>query len=97
MDYLIDSSFQGVNRLFVLSSQNNLVRAGHTRNVPVTAEAKDYNFTIDGLFDNQPVKNNLRTNDHNQKTKTGQGDDYTNDCLLNYIYLKKYHKMIEMD
>ena len=32
LDYLIDPSFQGeVNRLFVLSFQNNVVRTGHTR------------------------------------------------------------------
>ena len=27
----------------------------------------------------------------------GQGDDYTNGCLLDYTYFKKYYKMIAID
>ena len=29
LDYLVDPSFQGVNRLFVLSFEGNAVRTGH--------------------------------------------------------------------
>ena len=29
-----------------------------------------------------------------EKLSTGQGDDYTTGCLLDYNYLKKYYKMI---
>ena len=29
-----------------------------------------------------------------RKIATGQGDDYTTGCLLDYIYFKKYYKMI---
>ena len=28
---------------------------------------------------------------------TGQGDDYTNGCLLHCAYFKNYHKMIAID
>ena len=28
---------------------------------------------------------------------TGQGDDYTTGCLLDYIYFKNYYKMIAVD
>ena len=31
------------------------------------------------------------------KFATGQGDDYTTGCLLDYIYLKNYYKMIAID
>ena len=31
------------------------------------------------------------------KFATGQGDDYTTGCLLDYIYLKNYYKMITID
>ena len=53
---------------------------------------------IDGqsLFD-QPVKNNLITYDNVRKIETGQGDDYTTGCLLDYNYLKNYYKMIVID
>ena len=31
------------------------------------------------------------------KIATGQGDDYTTGCLLDYIYFNNYHKMIALD
>ena len=57
----------------------------------LTVEIKDYNVVIyeKKKFD-QPVKNNLRTYDKIKKTAIGQGDDYTNGCLLDYPFLKKY-------
>ena len=36
----------------------------------------------------------MRTYKHIQKMLTGQGDDYITVCLLDYIYFKKYYKMI---
>ena len=49
------------------------------------SEIKDCSVMIDGqnLF-GHPVKNDLRTYDNIQKTATGQEDDYTTDCLLDY-------------
>ena len=32
-----------------------------------------------------------------QKIVTGQGDDYTTSCLLDYSYFSKYYKMIAID
>ena len=48
LDYLVDPSFQGINRLFVLSFQNNVVRVGHTRHFLPKVETKDYNVRIYG-------------------------------------------------
>ena len=44
----------------------------------------------------QPVKNDLRTYENIQKTASGQGDDYTTSCLLDYPFFKKY-KLIAMN
>ena len=53
---------------------------------------------IDGKnFFDQPVKSNIRTYDNIRKILTGQGDDYTTDCLLDYKYFKKNYKMIAID
>ena len=50
---------------------------------------------IDGKnFFDQPVKNNKGTHENIRKIATGQGDDYTTGCLLDYIYFKNYYKMI---
>ena len=53
---------------------------------------------IDGKnFFDQTIKNNKVTYKNIRKIATGQGDDYTAGCLLDYIYVKKYYKMIAVD
>ena len=37
---------------------------------------------------------NPKTNENIRKIATGQGDDYTTGCLLDYSYFKYYDKMI---
>ena len=44
---------------------------------------------IDGKnFFDQPVKNDKVTYENIRKIATGQGDDYTTGCQLDYIYFK---------
>ena len=98
LDFLIDPSFQGVNRLFVLSFENEEDRKVNTGYYLPKVEIKDYNFMIDGKnFFDQPVKSDLRTYDKIQNIATGQGDDYTIGCLLDYSYFDNYYKMIAID
>ena len=53
---------------------------------------------IDGkYFFNQPVKNSMNIYNNIQKIATGQGDDYTTGCLLDYNYFKEYYNMIPID
>ena len=68
-----------------------------TRQVPAI-EIKDHNVMIDrqNFFD-QSVKTDLRTYDNIQKLATGQVDDYTTGCLLDYPYFKEDYKMIAMN
>ena len=47
-------------------------------------------------FFDQPIKNNKVTYD-NRKIATGQGDDYTTGCLLDYPYFADTYKMIAVD
>ena len=62
LNHLVEPSFQGVNRLFVLAFEDDAQRTGNKRYHLANVEIKDYNFMIDGknLFD-QPVKNNKVT------------------------------------
>ena len=48
-------------------------------------------------FFDQTARNNLITYDNIQKITTGQGDDYTTGCLLDYNYFNNYYKMISID
>ena len=60
--FLINPSFQGVNRLFVLSFENKDDWTVHAKHYLPTVEIKNHNVMIDrqNCFD-QPVKNNLIT------------------------------------
>ena len=48
-------------------------------------------------FFDQPIKDNKVTYENIRKITTGQGNDYTRDCLLDYIYFKNHYKMIAVD
>ena len=45
----------------------------------------------------QPVKIELRTYENIRKIATGQRDDYTTFCLLDYNYFTNYYKVIAID
>ena len=101
LNYLIEPSFQGVNRLFVLAFEHdndNDQRISNKRYYIPNVEIKDYNVMIDGKnFFDQPVKNDKITYENIRKIATGQGDDYATGCLLDYTYFKKYYRMIAVD
>ena len=88
---------QVVNRLFVLAFENDEQRTSNKRYHIPNIEIKYYNVMIDGknVFD-QPVNNMFKTCENIRKITTGQGDDYTTGCLLDYTYFKKY-QMIAID
>ena len=98
LNHLIEPSFQGVNRLFVLAFENDNYRSSARRyNLP-TVEIKHYNIMINGEnFFDQPIKNNKVTYENIRKIATGQGDDYTTHCLLDYPYFADTYKMIAVD
>ena len=61
-------------------------------------EIKNYNVVIDGKsFLDQQIKNDKITYENIKKIATGQGDEYTTGCLLDYAYFKDYYKMIAID
>ena len=96
--HLIEPSFQGVNKLFVLAFENDAQRTSNERFCIPNVEIKDHNVMIDGKnFFDQPVNNDKVTYDNIRKIATGPRDGYTIGCLLDYIYFKKYYKMIAID
>ena len=98
LNHLVEPSFQGVNRLFVLAFENDDHRISTRRyNLPIV-EIKDYNIMINGEnFFDQPIKNNEVTYNNIRKIATGYGDDYTTGCLLDYSYFADTYKMIAVD
>ena len=98
LNYLINPSFQGVNRLFVLSFENENDRISDWSYYLPKVEVKDYNVMIDGRnFFDQPINSMSKTYENIRKIATGKGDDYTTGCLLDYPYFKDNYKMIAID
>ena len=97
LNHLIEPSFEGVNRL-VLAFENDDHRTRDDQYYLPIVEIKDYNIMINGenVFD-QPIKNNKVTYENIRKTATGQGDDYTTGCLLDYSYFENTYKTIAVD
>ena len=52
---------------------------------------------IEKNFFDQPIKNYIKTYENIAKITTGQGDDFTAGCLLDYNYFRKHYKMIAID
>ena len=100
---LLDSSCQGVKRLFVLPYNNT---AGNNQ-VSVDSYKKyflprvkidNYNLEIDGRnFYDQPINCSIKQYDEIRKISTGQGDDYTTGCLLDYPYFTKNYRLLAAD
>ena len=98
LNHLVEPSFQGVNRLFVLAFENDDDRASSDEYYLPTVEIKDYDIMINGEnFFDQPMKNNKVTYENIRKIATVQGDDYTTGCLLDYSYFVDTYKMIAVD
>ena len=98
LNHLVDLSFQGVNRLFVLSFENENGRTSHSEYHLSKVEIKDYNVRIDGKnFFDQLINNDIKTYESIRKIATEQGDDYTTVCLLDYPYFKENYKMVAID
>ena len=98
LDFLIDPGFQGVNRFTVLPFENEAQRTSYKRYHHPTREIKNYSVMIDGQkFFDQPVRNNLITQDNIRKISTERGDNYATGCLMDYNYFKSYYEMIAID
>ena len=49
------------------------------------------------FFFDSPVKSSIITYDSILKIATGEGDDCTTGCLLDYYYFKEYYNKIAVD
>ena len=95
LNYLINPSFLGVNRLFLLAFENENDSASLLTYYLPKVEIKDM---IDGrIFFDQPINSMNKTYENIRKIATGKGDYHTTGCLLDYPYFKENYKMIAID
>ena len=100
---LRDSSCQGVNRLFVLAydntaGNNQFSVDSYKKYFLPRVKIDNYNIEIDGRnFYDQPINDSIKQYDEIRKLSTGQGDDYTTCCLLDFAYFKNNYRLIAAD
>ena len=93
LNYLIDSTFAKVNRLFVLSFQNKNDGTSFSKYYVPNVQIKDFNVLIDGksFFDTR-IKNKEEA--YEAIVEMGKNNDYTTGNLSDYQYFSKHYKLI---
>ena len=91
---VLDSSFQGVNRLFVLAyiyhgptlNGKMYMNSSKSYSLPRVKLSK-FNVLIDGRnFYDQPISFDIKKYEELLKLTTGRDENYTTGCLLDYDY-----------
>ena len=101
---LLNASFQGGKRLFVLAyaiatggNDEEGIKDNKKYFFP-RGNIKNYNVLIDGRnFHDQPINDLIKLYDEIRKLSTGYSDDYTTGCLLDYAYFKDNYRLIAVD
>ena len=100
---LLDSSFQGVSRLFVMGFDNNSIKRNtadpqsHKRYYLPRIKIKDYSVLIDGRnFYDQNINDSIRYTEL-LKFTTGRSEDYSTGCLIDCDWYLKDFNIVAKD
>ena len=99
---LLSARLQGVRILFVLAyvidagvANNEAGIKNNRKYFLPRAKIENYNVLIDGRnFYDQRINDLIKQYDEVGNESTGQGDDYTTGCLLDYAYFKVNYTLI---
>ena len=95
------ASIQGANRLFVLAyarGDNITNEKSYRIYFLPRLQIKNYNIEIDGRnFYDQSINDSIKRYDEIRKISTGQNDDYTNGCLLDFADFERKYRLIAAD
>ena len=93
--------------MFVLAYDNTADDNDHNNQVSINSFKKyflprvkieNYNIKINKRnFYDQPINDSNKQYDEIGKISTGQGDDYTTACLLDFAYFAKNYRLIAAD
>ena len=96
LNYLIDPTFTNVNRLFVLSFENEEDRVSFSKYYLPKVEIKDFNVLINGKpFFDIPIKNKEEA--YEAIIKMSKNNNYTTVNLPHYEYFIDHYKLIAID
>ena len=85
--------------VFVYARGNNVTNENSYRKYFLPRlKIKNYNIEIDGRnFYDQSINDLIKQYDEVRKISTGQGDDYTTGCLLDFAYFENNYRLIAID
>ena len=97
----LDPSFQGVNRLFVMTynrENGQPTRNGQQKYYLPRTDLEKYNVIIDGrnFYDN-PIDSDIEKYRELKKVMIGKEEDYTTGSLLDFNYFDKHYKLVAVD
>ena len=97
----LDPSFQGVNRLFVMTynrENGRPTRNGQRKYYLPRIDLEKYNVITDGrnFYDN-PIESDIEKYRELKKVMIGNGEDYTTGSLLDFNYFDKHYKLVAVD
>ena len=96
LNYLIDPTFTNVNRLLVLTFENEDDRTSSSKYYLTKVEIKDFNVLTDGKpFFEIPIKNKEEA--YEAIIEMSKNNDYTTGNLLDYEYFKDHYRLIAID
>ena len=96
LNYLIDPTFTKVDRLIVLSFENEDDRRYLSKYYVPNVQIKDFNVSIDGKsFFDMPIKNEEEI--YKKIIEMGRNNDYKTGNLLDYECFSKHYKLIVID
>ena len=96
LNCLIDPTFTKVNRLFILSYENEEDRTSFSKYYVPSVEIKDVNVLIGGRpFFDIPIK--IKKKHTNKIFEMSRNNDYTTGNLLDYDYYSTHYKLIAVN
>ena len=96
LNYLIDPTFANVNRLFVLSFENENDRTSFSKYYVPKVEIKEFNVLIDGKqFFEIPVKSKEKA--YEAIIEMSKNYNYATGNILDYEYFKDHYQLIAID
>ena len=94
LDIFFEPNFVGVNKFFVLvylNKSNDVKRFNARRYYLPKGTIKNYNVTINGkILYGKAIDSDIKRYGEIRKLTTGQGEDYTTGCLLDYGFIKNH-------
>ena len=81
----------------LMTQLSNTTKSEKYQQLP-RVKIENYNIEIDGRnFYDQPINDSIKQYDKTRKISTGQGDNYTAGCSLDFAYFEKNYRLIAAD